>query len=48
MKLWKIAALLALATIPLLIIGKKRAQERGFQPEVGDSSNIFEQELNLD
>ena len=48
MKFWKIAALVALATIPLLILGRKKAQEKELQPEVGDSSNIFEQELSLD
>ncbi len=48
MKFWKVAALLVLATIPLLIISKKKFQERSLEPEAGDSGNIFEHELNLD
>jgi hypothetical protein len=48
MKFWKVAALIALATIPLLIIGKKKAQEQGLQPEAGDQNDIFEQELSAD
>ena len=45
MKIWKIAALVALATIPLLLISsKKKAQE----PVYSDSDNIFENELSAD
>jgi len=45
MKIWKIAALIALATIPLLLISsKKKAQE----PVYSDSDNIFENELSAD
>lgn len=45
MKIWKIAALVALATIPLLLISqKKKAQE----PVFVDSDNIFENELSSD
>ncbi len=48
MKFWKIAALVALVTIPLLLMGKKRGQEKGLQPESGDINDIFERELNAD
>ena len=48
MKFWKVAALIALATIPLLIIGRKKIQEQGIQPEAGDQNDIFEQELSAD
>jgi len=48
MKFWKVAALVALATIPLLILGKKRIQDQGVQPQAGDPNDIFEQELSVD
>jgi hypothetical protein len=48
MKFWKVAAIIALATIPLLLIGKKKADERGLKPESGDQNDIFEQELRAD
>jgi hypothetical protein len=49
MKIWKVAALVALATIPLLIIGKKRKEQpKGLRPESGDSDDIFEYDLNAD
>lgn len=45
MKFWKIAALVALASIPLLLISsKKKVQE----PVYGDTDNIFENELSAD
>jgi hypothetical protein len=45
---WKVAALVALAAIPLIILGKKKEDERGVVPESGDSSDIFERELSVD
>jgi hypothetical protein len=48
MKLWKVATLVILATVPLLLLGRKRIPERGLQPEAGDSTNIFEHELSAD
>jgi len=42
------AALVAIAAIPLLIMGKKKADEKGFVPESGDDGNIFERELSVD
>lgn len=47
-KIWKVAALVALAAIPLIILGKKKADERGVVPESGDDSDIFERELSVD
>ena len=45
MKIWKIAAIVALATIPLLLLSqKKKAQE----PVFVESDNIFENELSSD
>jgi hypothetical protein len=44
MKFWKIAVLVALATIPLLLISKKK----GVEPVCGDTDNIFESELSAD
>ncbi len=48
MKFWKVAVLVALATVPLLIIGKKMAQDREIKPEAGDANDIFEHELTAD
>ncbi len=47
-KLWKVAALVALAAIPLILLGKKKADEKGIVPESGDESDIFERELSVD
>ena len=48
MKFWKVAALIAIAAIPLLLIGKKKADDRGLQPESGDINDIFERELSAE
>jgi hypothetical protein len=47
-KLWKVAAFVALAAIPLIILGKKTTDEKGLVPESGDESDIFDQELSAD
>jgi hypothetical protein len=47
-KFWKVVALVALAAIPLIILGKKKADEKGLVPESGDESDIFERELSVD
>jgi hypothetical protein len=47
-KFWKVAAIVALAAIPLIIIGKKKAAERQYVPESGDESDIFDRELRVD
>jgi hypothetical protein len=45
MKIWKIAALVALATLPLLLLSsRKKVQE----PIYGGTDNIFENELTVD
>jgi hypothetical protein len=46
MKIWKIAALVALAAIPVLLMTKK--ERKGDHPVVGDPDNIFESELTVD
>ena len=45
---WKVAALVALAAIPLIILGRKKDDEKGVVPESGDPSDIFERELSVD
>jgi hypothetical protein len=47
-KFWKVAAFVALAAIPLIILGKKKADERGLIPVSGDESDIFDQEFTAD
>ncbi len=47
-KLWKVAALVALAAIPLILLGRKKADEKGVVPVSGDESDIFERELSVD
>jgi hypothetical protein len=47
-KLWKVAALVALAAIPLILLGRKKADEKGIVPESGDESDIFDRELSVD
>ena len=45
---WKLAAFVAIAAIPLIILGKKKSEESGVVPESGDESDIFDQELSTD
>ena len=45
MKYWKVAAIIALAAIPLLLMSKK---EKGLRPVSGDHDDIFEQELSAE
>ncbi len=47
-KFWKVAAFVALAAIPIIILGKMKADERGLIPESGDQSDIFDQEFSVD
>jgi hypothetical protein len=47
-RLWKVAALVALAAIPLILLGRKKADEKGLVPVSGDESDIFERELSVD
>ncbi len=47
-KFWQVAAFVAIAAIPLIILGKKKADEGGLVPESGDESDIFDQELSAD
>jgi hypothetical protein len=43
-----VAALVALAAIPLILLGRKKADEKGLVPVSGDESDIFERELSVD
>jgi hypothetical protein len=45
MKFLKVAAIIALAALPLLLASRK---EKGLRPISGDLDNIFEQELTVD
>jgi len=47
-KFWKMAALVALAAIPLIILGKRKVAEKEFVPRSEDSIDIFERELFVD
>jgi hypothetical protein len=48
MKIWKIAALVALATLPLILLSSNNKQKKHAEPVAGDSDNIFESELSAD
>jgi hypothetical protein len=46
MQFWKFATILALASIPLLLLNTAHADRKvGVRPIVGDDDNIFEREL---
>ncbi|HUI64632.1 MAG TPA: hypothetical protein VL126_07315 [Bacteroidota bacterium] len=45
---WKVAALVAIAAIPIIILGKKKKGEKGLVPEPGEEGDIFERELSAD
>ncbi len=47
-KFWKVAAIVALAAIPLIILGKKKVDGKGVVPESGEESDIFDRELSVD
>jgi hypothetical protein len=47
MKFLKIAALFALASLPLLLVKKERTEGQGLLGEL-DSDSIFDQELSAD
>lgn len=46
MRIWKFAALVALAAIPILLFSRK--DKKGEIPVAGDPDNIFESELTVD
>jgi hypothetical protein len=48
MKIWKIAALVALATLPLILLSSNTKQKKHAEPVAGESDNIFESELSAD
>jgi len=48
MKVWKIAALVALAAIPVLLISTNTKKKEGVRPVAGDTDNIFESELTVE
>ncbi len=46
--LWRVGAIVSLAALPLIVLAWKKPMKKGFVPEVGDESNIFERELSDD
>jgi hypothetical protein len=44
-KIWTVAALLAVATIPLIIANTTSAKRKPVVPVAGDANDIFEWEL---
>jgi len=46
MKFWKVVALVAVATVPILLLAKR--EEPKEVPVASDSDNIFENELRAD
>lgn len=49
MKIWKVAALVALAAIPVLLMtNNSNKKKEAARPVAGDSDNIFESELTVE
>lgn len=44
-KIWTVAALLAVATIPLIIANSNHGKKKPVVPVAGDANDIFEWEL---
>ena len=44
-KIWTVAALIAVATIPLIIANSKTDRKKPVMPVAGDANDIFEWEL---
>ncbi len=48
MRFWKVAALVALATIPIVLITKKKANDRKIEAANNDAVDMFERELSAE
>ncbi len=46
MKFWKVVALVAVATVPILLLARREEQKQ--VPATSDPDNIFENELRAD
>ena len=46
-KFWQLAALVALAAIPLIVLAGKQADNKHYSPEPGDDSDMFDRELSV-
>ena len=46
MKFWKVVALVAVATVPILLLARREEPKQ--VPVAGDPDNIFENELRAD
>lgn len=46
MKFWKVVALVAVATVPILLLARREESKQ--VPASGDPDNIFENELRAD
>jgi hypothetical protein len=44
-RFWKLAALIVVAAVPLILLAKKRGDEKGLVPESGDEPDLYGQEL---
>ena len=44
-KIWTVAALIAVATIPLIIANSKTDRKKPVMPVAGDANDIFEWDL---
>jgi hypothetical protein len=47
-KFWKVATIVAIATIPLVLLGKKKAAQRASAPADEADTDLFEQELRAE
>jgi hypothetical protein len=47
-RFWKVAALVALATIPIVLITKKKADDRKTRVANADAVDMFERELSAE
>jgi hypothetical protein len=45
---WKAATLVVLVAVPIVLLAKIKADEKGLVPERGDDSDIFDSELTVD
>lgn len=48
MRFWKVAALVALATIPIVLITKRKANDRKVRDANADAVDMFERELSAE
>jgi hypothetical protein len=47
-KFWKVAAIVAVAAIPIIILGRRKTDEKALISGLEDDSDIFDRELSTD